>query len=321
MMGERIDIKSMNLAELTEFVENLGEKKYRAKQIYEWLHLRHAADFPEMTNLSKNFRERLSNVAKITTLRQEEVQESKLDGTKKYLFSTADGNLIESVRMSYKHGISVCISSQAGCRMGCAFCASAIGGLARNLTASEMLDQVYQISEEGGERVSNVVVMGTGEPLDNFDSLIKFIEILTDENGLNISQRNVTVSTCGLIPQMKKLAEKKLQFTLAVSLHAPNQRIREKIMPIAKKYEIHDLIAACRQYFEATGRRVTFEYSLIAGVNDSAADAAELARLLRGLNCHVNLISVNPVRERGLASPTPSRVQDFLHALESSGIT
>lgn len=313
------DIKSMTLDELKSFMTEIGEKPFRAKQVYSWMHEHLARSWDEMTNLSKSLREKLKEYP-LTVLEQVEVQVSKIDGTRKYLFRLSDGNVIESVLMKYKHGNSVCISSQAGCRMGCRFCASTIGGLTRNLLPSEMLDQIYKIQTDLGERISNVVVMGTGEPMDNYDNLLRFIAILTDEGGLHISQRNLTVSTCGLVPQMYKLADEKLQITLAVSLHAPNDEKRRELMPIANKYTIEELLGACRNYFEKTGRRITFEYSLVAGVNDSPADAKELADTLHGLNCHVNLIPVNPVRERSFRRSNRQAVENFKINLEKCGI-
>ena len=249
-----------------------------------------------------------------------QVQESALDGTKKYLFELADGKLIESVWMKYKHGNSVCISSQAGCRMGCAFCASTIGGLERNLTPSEMLDQIYAITLLTGERVSNVVVMGCGEPLDNYENLLKFLTLLTDENGLHISQRSITVSTCGLTEKMRLLADEKLQITLALSLHAAFDEKRRELMPVANRYTIAELMEACAYYFEKTGRRITFEYSLIRGFNDGERDAKALAAQIRRLNCHVNLIPVNPVNERDFVQPDAAEVAVFKNNLEKNGI-
>lgn len=310
----------MNLDELTQFVTEHGEKKFRAKQIYEWLHVKHAYTFSEMTNLSVEFRKWLESSCSITAVRQEAVQVSRLDGTRKYLFALEDGNLIESVLMRYRHGNSVCISSQAGCRMGCVFCASTLGGLVRNLTAAEMLDQVYAIGADTGERVSNVVVMGTGEPLDNYEQLVKFIEMLTDENGLHISQRNLTVSTCGIVPRIRELAGRQFAITLALSLHAPNQKKRRELMPVANKYGIHEVVDACRYYFEQTGRRVTFEYSLVGGVNDSGEDARELSGLLSGMNCHVNLIPVNPVRENNFVPSDARATAAFKEKLEKNGL-
>ena len=315
-MKNKMDIKSLNMEELTAFVVGLGEKKFRGKQLYEWLHVRQAASFDEMTNLSKEFRERLKETCELVCLRQVDVQISAIDGTRKYLFALSDGNVIESVLMRYKHGNSVCISSQVGCR----FCASTLDGLVRGLAPSEMLDQIYRISKDIGERISNVVVMGTGEPMDNFDNLLKFIELLTDENGLHISQRNLTVSTCGIVPRMRELADYKLAITLALSLHASNQKKRLSLMPVANKYEIHEVVDACRYYFAQTGRRVTFEYSLVGGVNDTDEDAAELSQLIRGMNCHVNLIPVNPIKERDYVQSDTEAIQAFKAKLEKNGI-
>lgn len=320
-MEKRVkDIKSLNLAELTEYLTGLGEKTFRAKQIYQWMHVRGVSSFDEMTDIPKKLREKLQEDCVLTALRQETVQISRQDGTRKYLFALADGNLIESVLMRYKHGNSVCISSQVGCRMGCRFCASTLDGLVRGLAASEMLDQIYRIGIDIGERISNVVVMGTGEPLDNFESLMKFIELLTDENGLHISQRNVTVSTCGIVPRMRELAERKPAITLALSLHASSQEKRLELMPVANKYDIREVIDACRYYFAQTGRRVTYEYSLVAGVNDTEEDAAQLAALLSGQNCHVNLIPVNPIVERDFVQPDAGAVMEFKNKLEKNRI-
>lgn len=241
---EQIDIKSQNLSELKKTMEQLGEKAFRAKQLYQWMHQKLADEFQDMTNLSVALREKLEKHCVLTSLKALEVQTSKLDGTQKYLFALADGNVVESVLMKYKHGNSVCISSQVGCKMGCRFCASTIGGWTRNLTAAEMLDQVYQIQKHSGERVSNVVVMGTGEPLDNYENLLRFLHMLSDENGLHISQRNITVSTCGIVPRIYDLAEENLQITLAISLHASNQEKRAELMPIANAYSITQVLEA-----------------------------------------------------------------------------
>ncbi|MBM6852691.1 23S rRNA (adenine(2503)-C(2))-methyltransferase RlmN [Mediterraneibacter glycyrrhizinilyticus] len=314
------DIRSMTFDELKKEMQEMEEKPFRAKQIYEWLHVKLSDSFDEMTNLSKTLRERLEEGYEILPVEMEERQVSKLDGTNKFLFRLFDGNMVESVLMKYKHGNSVCISSQAGCRMGCAFCASTIGGLQRNLTASEMLGQVYQIQKITGERVSNVVVMGTGEPLDNYDNFLRFVRLLTDENGLNISQRNVTVSTCGIVPGIRKLAEEKLQITLALSLHGSTQEKRRKLMPVANKYELSEVLSACDEYFEKTGRRVTFEYSLVHGVNDTQEDIRELTEILRPRKCHLNLIPVNPVRERDFVRPSRENALNFKNKLEKSGI-
>ncbi len=315
-----IDIKSLTQPELEAEMLRLGKKKFRGGQIYSWLHEKLAESFDEMTDLPGAFRERLKKEYSLTVLRTVKVQTSRLDGTSKFLFCLEDGNMIESVLMKYKHGNSVCISSQAGCRMGCRFCASTLDGLARSLRPSEMLEQVYRIQKESGERVHNVVVMGSGEPLDNYDALLRFLALLTGEGGLHISQRNVTVSTCGIVPRMRELAQERLQITLALSLHASDQETRERLMPIAKKYKLSEVIDACRYYFEKTGRRVTFEYSLVSGVNDTAEDAKKLAGLLKGLNCHVNLIPVNPVRERGFTQPDRQAVLRFQNRLERAGV-
>ena len=319
-MEHKIDIKSYNLSELTAWIGTLGEKAFRAKQIYQWLHEKQVDSFSEMTNISKKLITQVEEHAYLTTLKKVEVQTSQIDGTKKYLFLLEDGNVIESVLMRYKHGNSVCISSQVGCRMGCRFCASTLDGLVRGLTASEMLDQIYQIGKDIGERISNVVVMETGEPLDNFDNLLKFIELLTDENGLHISQRNITVSTCGIVPKMRELADKKLAITLALSLHASNQQKRLSLMPIANKYEIQEVIDACKYYFEQTGRRITFEYSLVGGVNDTEEDAKELLRLIGNLNCHINLIPVNPIKERDFVQSNAGVITAFKNKLEKNHI-
>ena len=320
MSNSKIDIKSMNLVELTEFVASIGEKAFRAKQLYQWLHVKQVYAFDDMTNLSKAFREKLNEVSFITDLKQEQVQISQIDGTRKYLFLLEDGNVIESVLMRYKHGNSVCISSQVGCRMGCRFCASTLDGLVRGLRPSEMIDQIYKIGQDIAERISNVVVMGTGEPMDNYDNLLKFITLLTDENGLNISQRNLTVSTCGIVPRMRQLADEKLSITLALSLHASNQKKRLELMPVANKYDIHDVIDACKYYFDQTGRRVTFEYSLVGGVNDTDEDARELSQLIHGMNCHVNLIPVNPIKERDYVQSNAAVIAAFKNKLEKNGI-
>lgn len=316
----KIDIKSLTKEELEAEIGKLKQPKFRAGQIYQWMHVKLAAGFEDMTNLPKDFRTILSKQYEYTSLNVERVQESAIDGTKKFLFALQDGNLVESVFMRYQHGNSVCISSQVGCKMGCRFCASTLDGWERNLTPSEMLDQIYAISRITGERVSNVVVMGTGEPLDNYDNLVKFIHLLTDEFGLNISQRNITVSTCGLVPMMKKLADEKLQITLALSLHATTDEKRKNLMPIAEKYSLAELIPACVYYFEQTGRRITFEYSLVAGVNDTPKDAEELTKIAAPLNCHINLIPVNPIKERDYIRSGHKEIEAFKNKLEKNKI-
>ena len=431
-MDSKKDIKSLNLEELKTELESMGEKAFRAKQMYEWMHVKLARSFDEMTNLSAKFREQCKEKYEYTCVKPVRIQESKIDGTKKFLFELSDGNVVESVWMQYKHGNSVCISSQVGCRMGCRFCASTLDGLERNLTPSEMLDQIYAITrltqervsnvvvmgtgepmdnydnilkflhlltDENGlnisqrnvtvstcgivprmrqladeklqitlalslhattdekrrklmpianrysikelmevcryyfeqtgrritfeyslERVSNVVVMGTGEPMDNYDNILKFLHLLTDENGLNISQRNVTVSTCGIVPRMRQLADEKLQITLALSLHATTDEKRRKLMPIANRYSIKELMEVCRYYFEQTGRRITFEYSLVGGVNDTEEDAKELIALAKPLCCHINLIPVNPIKERDFVQSDTGHIQAFKNKLESKKI-
>ncbi len=316
----KTDIKSMNLEELTEYIISIGQPKFRAKQLYEWMHVKLVSDVDNMTNLPAVMREYIKTECDFTSLKTVNVQVSKEDGTAKYLFELEDGNLIESVLMKYHHGNSVCISSQAGCRMGCKFCASTLDGLARNLKASEMLDQIYRIQSITGERVSNVVVMGSGEPFDNFDNFLKFQELLTDANGLNISARNLTVSTCGLVPRIYELADKKLQLTLAVSLHSPTDMMRRQLMPIANKYSIAEIMKACRYYIDKTGRRVTFEYSLVKGQNDSQECAVILSELLKGMNCHVNLIPVNPIKERNFRQTELADINKFKNKLEKNRI-
>ncbi|MDE6185108.1 MAG: 23S rRNA (adenine(2503)-C(2))-methyltransferase RlmN [Lachnospiraceae bacterium] len=314
------DIKSLTLEELKNEMALLGEKPFRAKQIYQWMHEKLVRSFDEMTNLSLSLREKLAKQYSFTALKQVCVQESALDGTKKYLSELGDGKLVESVFMRYKHGNSVCISSQVGCRMGCAFCASTLDGLERSLMPSEMLDQVYAITYLTGERVSNVVVMGTGEPLDNYDNLLRFLMLITDENGLHISQRSITVSTCGLVDGMRRLADEQLQITLALSLHASTDEKRRKLMPVANRYSIAELMEACEYYFEKTGRRITFEYALVSGVNDNLEDASELLFLIKGMNCHVNLIPVNPIKERDYVQSEASFITAFKNKLAKNGI-
>lgn len=318
-MINKLDIKSMTLEDLSQYIEDLNEKKFRAKQIYSWLHSKQVDSFDEMSNISNSLRNKLKETSYITELKEVTKLESK-DGTIKYLFELDDENVIESVFMKYKHGNSVCISSQVGCKMGCNFCASTIGGLVRQLSASEMLEQIYKIQKLSGEKVTNVVIMGTGEPLDNYDALINFIRIITSSEGLNISQRNITVSTCGIIDKINKLAEENFKITLAISLHAPNNNIRKKIMPVAAKYDYNDLINACKHYVDSTKRRITFEYSLIKDVNDSKECARELSKVLKGLLCHVNLIPVNTIEERNYSHSNNDTIQAFKKTLENNNI-
>ncbi|MDE6627321.1 MAG: 23S rRNA (adenine(2503)-C(2))-methyltransferase RlmN [Lachnospiraceae bacterium] len=313
-----MDIKSMTLSELTEYITNQGYPGFRAKQIYDWCHVKLVRNVDEMSNLPKEIRQKIAD--DMIFLEIVERLESKVDGTNKFVFRLADGNVIESVFMPYKHGNSVCISSQAGCRMGCNFCASTLMGLSRNLTASEMLEQIYAITRVTGERISNVVVMGTGEPLDNFENLCRFITLLTNADGLHISQRNVTVSSCGIVPRIYELADKEFSITFAVSLHASNDEKRRALMPIANTYCIDELIEACRYYFSKTGRRITFEYSLVAGENDTRQDAMELSVLLKDFPCHVNLIPVNPIKERHYKRADRDSVENFKVLLEKNAI-
>ncbi|MCD8069708.1 MAG: 23S rRNA (adenine(2503)-C(2))-methyltransferase RlmN [Lachnospiraceae bacterium] len=317
------DIKSLTLDELTDALTALGKPPYRARQLYEWMHQKLAASYDDMPNIPKSLKTLLRDSFEFTSLRQELMQESKIDGTRKYLFSLADGNCIESVWLKYRHGDSVCVSSQVGCRMGCRFCASTLDGLVRNLLAGEMLDQIYAVTRQTGERVSNVVIMGSGEPLDNYDNVVRFIRMLSDERGLHISQRNITLSTCGLAPQIRRLADEGLQITLALSLHAPTDEKRRSLMPVAYRYSLREVLDACGYYYEKTGRRLTFEYSLVRGVNDNKEEAVRLVRLLKGSGCgacHVNLIPVNPVAERDYQGSEPLRVKAFQNLLDQNGI-
>ncbi len=315
-----MDIKSMSLEELKKSLEKLGEKGFRATQLFQWMHQKLEPDYEGMSNLPKELRQQLGLSEPLVKLKLIEMQESALDGTRKYLFQLPDNNLVESVWMKYHHGNSVCISSQVGCRMGCRFCASTLDGLERNLLPSEMLEQIYSIIRHTGEKVSNVVVMGTGEPLDNYDNLLKFIRLLSCDQGQNISQRNITVSTCGLVPKIRELAKEKLQITLALSLHATTDEKRKELMPIAKVYSLREIKEACSYYFEQTGRRLTFEYALVAGVNDSGEEAEALSRLLRELNCHINLIPVNPIKERNYRQSDRRQIEAFKNKLEKNKI-
>jgi len=292
---EKQDILSLNPAELETAIKKLNHPTYRAKQVWGWLHKNHVKSFDAMANLPKALKEELGLFYYIATVQAEQKLTSKNDGTAKYLFSLHDGALIESVLMKYNHGNTVCVSTQVGCRMGCAFCASAEGGLVRNLTAGEMCAQVYAAGA-GDKRVGGVVLMGCGEPLDNFDATLRFIELITHPDGINIGQRHITLSTCGLVPQIMELAEHKLQITLAISLHGATDAVRQKLMPVAKSYPLKELMDACRYYVQKTNRRLTFEYALAKGENDSPAHAKDLIKLLRGINCHVNLIPINKAR-------------------------
>lgn len=320
MLTEKIDIKSLQYNQLKELMNEMNQKAFRAEQIFTWLHQKCVNSFDEMTNLSESFRKELSDKCEIKTVKKVKVLTSELDGTKKYLFELCDGNLIESVMMPYKHGNSVCVSSQVGCAMGCSFCASTINGCVRNLTTSEILSQVYEIGKDIGQRISNVVIMGMGEPLINYDNVVGFVKILSSELALHISQRNITISTCGIVPAIRKLSKEDLKITLALSLHAPNNIIRQKIMPIANKYQLDDVISACDDFFNETGRRVTFEYCLIDDVNDKECHAKELSKLLKGKNAHVNLIPVNPTPENNYGAAKEKDIKEFQKVLEDNGI-
>ena len=314
------DLKSMTLAEMQEAFVALGEPKFRAKQVFTWLH-RGASRFDEMTNLSKPLREKLDGLYFITAPRVARKQVSKLDGTIKYLWQLGDGNCVESVVMQYHHGNTVCISSEVGCPMGCKFCASTLGGLVRRLTPAELLDQVLFSQLDSGLTISNIVLMGIGEPLDNFDAVMRFLELANSPEGLNIGMRHISLSTCGLVDKIELLAERNLQLTLSVSLHSPDNESRSKIMPVNKRWPVEQLLAACRAYFEKTGRRVSFEYTMIDGVSDAPEQAELLAKKLHGMQAHVNMIPLNNVEESGLRCSSHAAIERFQKILESHGVT
>ncbi len=317
---KKIDILSLNEEELEKFIVTLDEKKFRAKQIFDWLHNKNVTSFSEMKNISKQSIEKLEELCYIPKLIIDTKQVSKEDGTVKYLFELKDGEYIESVFMKYNHGNAVCVSTQVGCKIGCTFCASTVNGFVRNLTPGEMLGQIYEIQKDTGERVSNIVLMGSGEPLDNFENVLKFIENINSEKGLNVSQRSITLSTCGLVDKIYELADMKLKINLAVSLHSANQLTRETIMPIAKKYMLDELLKACKYYGDMTKRRVTFEYALIHGVNDNVINANELGRKVKGSLSHVNLIPVNKVSENNYEKSKSKSIKDFANILKSMGV-
>lgn len=313
-----LDIKSMYMEELEKWVIAQGQPKFRAKQLFEWLHKKYVGSVDDMTNLPKDLRNVIAQ--NFVAIKEVTRQQSAKDGTIKFLFELYDGQMIETVFMKYSYGNSVCISSQVGCRMGCRFCASTIGGLIRNLKASEMLEQIYAVMRATGERISNIVVMGTGEPLDNYDNLIRFVKLISCEQGYNISERNITVSSCGLVPRIYDLAKEKLTITFALSLHATTDEERRELMPIAHQYSLEETINACKDYFKCTGRRVTFEYSLVKDKNDSPVQAKRLAKLLKGINCHVNLIPINPVAEREYEKSDMASIEKFKLILEKNQI-
>ena len=318
---EKVDISSMTLPRLTEWVTGtLGEPKFRAGQIYRWIHQKRVGSFAEMTNLSTALRQKLEERAFLTVLTTRRRLESKLDETVKLLLELPDQNCVEAVLMRYEHGLSLCISTQVGCRMGCKFCASTLGGLVRSLTPAEMLGEVYEAERQAGEPISSLVLMGIGEPLDNFDNVIKFLHNVNHEKGLNIGYRHISLSTCGVVPGIYALAKEKLPITLTISLHAPNNEIRDSIMPVNHKYDIEELLTACREYVKTTNRRISFEYSLIHGVNDSMANAEELANLVRDLHGHINLIPVNKVEERNFEKGSNDDIRAFQEKLTHLGI-
>ena len=314
------DIKSMYEHELKEKFAEMGEPAYRASQVYKWLHSG-VKSFDEMTNISKKLRESLMEKYYISNAAIEKKLVSSYDDTRKYLFSFSDGEMVESVLMKYHHGYTSCISTQVGCKMGCTFCATGQSGFSRNLTASEMLSQIQAEQEDNDIRISNIVLMGMGEPLDNFDNVIRFLKLVSSENGMNIGMRHISLSTCGIVPRIYELADMKLQLTLSVSLHAPNDQIRSMTMPVNRKYNISELLKACKYYSDTTSRRISFEYAMIDGVNDSEACAAELAKRLKGILSHVNLIPVNTVSGTGYEKSKKESIRKFIAVLEKSGIT
>ena len=316
---KKIDILSLDLSELEAVLVKNGEKKFRAKQIFQWLHVKRVFDFDKMTDLSIQLRQRLNEIFCINGLFVQKKLESSIDNTVKYLYRLSDGNFVETVLMEYNYGYSICVSTQVGCKMGCRFCASAIAGFVRDLRPSEILMQIYQTEQDAGVKVSGIVLMGIGEPLDNYDNVIKFLGLLSDKNGNDMSLRHVSLSTCGIVPKIYELAERKLQLTLCISLHSADNSRRSEIMPVNRAYDISELLKACRYYIDKTGRRITFEYAVIDNVNSSDKDADKLADLLRGINCHVNLIPVNKVKERNYTTAR-SGVADFAKRLGKRGI-
>jgi len=319
-ISSKLDIKSMYVDELKELLADLGQPKFRANQLFKWLHSG-ITDFDDMTDLPKNLREILKEKCYIADVQIARRLESKLDGTVKYLYRLSDGEYIESVLMKYNHGYTVCVSTQVGCRMGCSFCASGINGLFRNLTASEILSQLMAAQRDNDIRVSNVVMMGMGEPLDNFDNSVRFLRLVSDDRGMNIGLRHISLSTSGVVSGIEKLAELDMPITLSVSLHAPNDEIRSSIMPVNKKWNVDTLLKACRDYQKVTTRRISFEYALISGVNDTDKCAYELAEKMRGIMCHINLIPANPVKENSFKKPDRKKILHFKALLESKGIT
>lgn len=316
---ELIDLKNLEYDELVDFLLSIGEKKFRAEQIFSWL-MKGITSYDEMSNISKQTRQKLEEVSFVSSMKIRKKLVSKIDGTVKYLFELDDGNCIESVVMRYHHGLSICVSSQVGCRMGCKFCASTIGGLCCNLTSGEILNQIIFAQKDLGERIGNVVMMGIGEPMDNYKNVITFLHNVNNEKGLNIGYRHITISTCGIVDGIKKLSDEGLPINLAISLHAPNDEIRTSIMPVNKAYNVKKVIDACKEYFEKTSRRISFEYSLISGVNDSVENAMELVSLIKPLKAHINLIPVNKVEESGFKKGTKPQINKFLDILTQNGV-
>ncbi len=314
------DIASLNLQELTDFVVSIGEPKFRSKQIFKWLN-KGVTSFEEMTDISKGLIEKLNNICYISVANIEKKLVSSYDNTVKYLFRFNDGEYIESVVMSYHHGYTICVSTQAGCKMGCTFCATGKSGFSRNLTPSEILAQIKSAQKDLNVRISNIVLMGMGEPLDNFDNVIKFLQLVTGENGLNIGMRHISLSTCGIVPKIYELAEYNFQLTLSVSLHAPDNEIRNKTMPVNRVYPIEELLKACRHYIKVTNRRISFEYAMIDGINDFNENAEQLAYILKGMLCHVNLIPVNSVKGVDYRKSNKKRLESFVNILSQKGIT
>lgn len=317
---DKSDIKSMTLSQLTQECKAAGLPAYRAKQIYRWLHVRGVASFDDMTDISKDLRSKLSESFEIFGCTVERKQVSAIDGTVKYLFALNDGELVESVVMKYKYGYTICISTQVGCKMNCAFCASGLSGFVRNLRPSEMLGQIYAAQNDLHIEISHVVLMGMGEPLDNYDNVISFLDLVSNSDGLNIGMRKISLSTSGIVPRIYDLLEKRLQLTLSVSLHAPNDEIRSRIMPVNKKYSIEELLKACKTYADITSRRISFEYAMISGVNDTDDCARELSSRLKRMLCHVNLIPVNEVVENSFKRTHTEQLERFVNILEQNGI-
>lgn len=319
MYKGKIVLKNLTEKEMKDFLVSIGEKKFRGSQIFSWIY-KNIRDFDEMNNIPKSLREKLKETSIIGNIDIELRLESEIDNTQKYLFLLNDGNIIETVAMEYDNRVTVCVSNQVGCRMGCRFCASTIDGLERNLEAWEILDQIMKVQEDLGKRVSNVVMMGSGEPLDNFENSKKFLELVNEENGLNIGYRHITLSTCGLVDKIYELADLEIQINIAISLHSPFDDERQEIMPVAKKYSIDEIIKVCNYYISKTNRRITFEYSLIKGKNDSDREAKKLVELLRGMLCHVNLIPINPIEERDFEKPDMEYINRFKNYLDKKNI-